>query len=169
MGGASGNETIIGHDVKCTPLLNLTLSAMLANVEKRGLEWDERLPHVLFVYRDCQQALTHSGVAVLPVVWARPSLTIPMPVFKEVFSRSQTLTQGERVWSTALDSRLYYSLRNGIAGTCARRAPWRCGPLVTDNPGQRHQTVGKEQFSPRRCNKMQVVSTEVNSRGDVKL
>ena len=47
---------------------------------------------------------------------------------------------------------------------CALWAPWRRGLLVTTICGRRHQTVGKEQFSPRRCSKMQVVSAEVNSR-----
>ena len=38
---------------------NRTLTAMLAkSVEKRGPEWDERLPYVLFAYRACQQAST---------------------------------------------------------------------------------------------------------------
>ena len=41
---------------------NRTLTAMLAkSVEKRGPEWDERLPYVLFAYRACQQASTQES------------------------------------------------------------------------------------------------------------
>ena len=41
---------------------NRTLTAMLAKtVEKRGLEWDERLPYVLFAYRACQKSSTQES------------------------------------------------------------------------------------------------------------
>ena len=37
---------------------------------------------------------------------------------------------------------------------CVRRVPWRRGPLVMTVSWQRHQTVGKAQFSLRCCSKM---------------
>ena len=41
---------------------NRTLTAMLAKtVQKRGPEWDARLPYVLFAYRACQQSSTQES------------------------------------------------------------------------------------------------------------
>ena len=41
---------------------NCTLTAMLAKtVEKRGVEWDTKLPYVLFAYRACQQSSTRES------------------------------------------------------------------------------------------------------------
>ena len=56
---------------------NRTLTAMLAKtVEKRGLEWDERLPYVLFAYRACQQASTRESPFFL--LYGRdPRLPVP--------------------------------------------------------------------------------------------
>ena len=85
---------------------NRTLTDMLAKTVERGVEWDERLPFVLFAYRASEHAST--GESPFKLLYGRdpqlPSeLDLTSPVFRETVNidtyKSTVVRAMEEAWS----------------------------------------------------------------------